>query len=87
MNWEKKPWKYISCDESLHEVRMYLIHSIKILTGVMDERIITESLDEANPLILFCPETKQAVMPPGARAGYFQELLHVANEVEKTGKE
>jgi len=83
MNWEKKAWKFIASGSENAELRMYLIHSIKNLTGVLDETAIINSLNETNPMILVNREKNQAIMPPGERATYFQKILKVTDEVSK----
>lgn len=84
MNWEKKPWRFIASGNEYSVLRMYLIHSIKILTGVLDENAIIESLNETDPMILVNREKNQAIMPPGERAAYFQKVLKIIEEVSKT---
>lgn len=81
MNWEKKPWRFIATGNEYSEMRMYLIHSLKILTGVLNEKTILESLDETDPMILICKETNQAIMSPDERAILFQETLKIVGEV------
>jgi len=87
MNWEKKSWRFLATGDEYSELRLYLIHSIKILTGVLDDDAIVESLNETNPLLLINLGKNQVVMPPGERAAFFQKVLKITDEIAKTRSE